>query len=182
MLRVARSYVASREAAEDVVQEAWLGVINGIDEFEERSSLKTWIFRILVNRAKTRGERESRTRPFSSLATPDEPTVDPDRFLSQGRWAGFWSAPPTSHTLPEDHALLAEVGEQVLAAIDKLPESQRIVITLRDIQGLTASEVCGLLELSDVNQRVLLHRARSSARATLERVLDKSAGFTDAPA
>ncbi len=175
MLRVARSYVATREAAEDVVQETWLGVINGIGRFEERSSLKTWIFRILVNRAKTRGERDARTRPFSSLGDPNEPTVDPGRFHTQGRWAGFWSAPPTSHSVPEDHVVQAEVGRQLLAAIDQLPESHRIVITLRDIQGLSAPEVCELLDLSEANQRVLLHRARAKARATLERVLDESA-------
>ena len=178
MLRVARSYVATREAAEDVVQETWLGVINGIGRFEERSSLKTWIFRILVNRAKTRGERDARTRPFSSLGDPNEPTVDPGRFHTQGRWAGFWSAPPTSHSVPEDHVVQAEVGRQLLAAIDQLPESHRIVITLRDIQGLSAPEVCELLDLSEANQRVLLHRARAKARATLERVLDESAGVS----
>src|SRR6266508_4832140 len=109
MLRVARSYVATREAAEDVVQETWLGVIRGLDRFEERSSLKTWIFQFLVNRAKTRGEREGRSRPFSSLqGTGDEPAVDPSRFNQHGRWAGFWSAPPTKHSLPEDHVVLAE--------------------------------------------------------------------------
>jgi RNA polymerase sigma-70 factor (ECF subfamily) len=177
MLRVARSYVASREAAEDVIQETWLGVINGLDRFEERASLKTWIFRILVNQAKTRGEREARTRPFSSLEQPDdEPAVDPGRFNARGRWAGFWSAPPTSDLVPEDHVVLAEVGEQVLAAIDHLPERQRVVITLRDIQDLSAAEVCELLGLSEVNQRVLLHRARSRARATLEQVLAEEVG------
>ena len=173
MLRVALSYVPSREAAEDVVQETWLGVLNGIDRFEQRSSLKTWIFRILVNRARTRGERESRTRPFSSLEREgEEPSVDPERF----RRDGFWSAPPTAHSLPEDHVVMAEIGRQLLAAVDALSPAQRLVITLRDIEGLPAGEVCDLLGLSESNQRVLLHRARSKARAALERVLDSSAG------
>jgi RNA polymerase sigma-70 factor (ECF subfamily) len=171
MFRIARSYVATREAAEDVVQETWLGVINGLDRFEERSSLKTWIFRILVNRARSRGEREARTRPFSSLGTTDdESAVDGSRFNSEGQWAGFWSVPPTAHSLPEDHMLQAETGEQLLAAIDGLPPTQRIVITLRDVQGLSAAEVCELLDVTPAHQRVLLHRARSKARATLEQV------------
>jgi RNA polymerase sigma-70 factor (ECF subfamily) len=176
MLRVARAYVATREAAEDVVQETWLGVIDGLGRFEERSSLKTWIFRILVNRAKTRGEREGRTRPFSSLEpVGDEPTVDPDRFYAKGRWAGFWSSPPTAHALPEDHVVMAEAGAQLLAAIDQLPPNQRLVITLRDVHGLPASDVCQLLELSESNQRVLLHRARAKARTALEAFLDERA-------
>ncbi|MEJ7584582.1 MAG: sigma factor [Acidimicrobiales bacterium] len=103
MLRVARSYVSTAEAAEDVVQETWLGVITGIDRFESRSSLRTWIFRILVNRAATRGGREARTRPFSSLANDDEPVVDPSRFVESGRWSGFWSVPPGPHSMPEQH-------------------------------------------------------------------------------
>lgn len=178
MLRVARSFVATHEAAEDVVQETWLGVITGLDRFEERASLKTWIFRILVNRAKTRGSREARTRPFSSLEPEgDEPAVDPSRFNDQGRWAGFWSSPPTPHSLPEDHVVQAEAGRQLLEAIDGLPPNQRLVITLRDVQGMSANEVCDLLDVSEVNQRVLLHRARSKARARLERFLDESASI-----
>jgi RNA polymerase sigma-70 factor (ECF subfamily) len=183
MLRVARSYVATREAAEDVVQETWLGVINGLDRFEERSSLKTWMFRILVNRAKTRGEREARSRPFSSLETldlldprVDEPAVDPSRFNTHGRWAGYWSSPPSVAALPEDSVVIAEAGERLVAAIDGLPPSQRLVITLRDVQGLSAAEVCDLLQVSEGNQRVLLHRARSKVRATLECYLDDRAG------
>jgi RNA polymerase sigma-70 factor (ECF subfamily) len=183
MLRVARSYVATREAAEDVVQETWLGVINGLARFEERSSLKTWIFRILVNRAKTRGEREARSRPFSSLESldlldphGDEPAVDPGRFNTQGRWAGLWASPPSAAPLPEDHVVIAEAGERLLAAIDALPASQRLVITLRDVQGLSAAEVCDLLQVSEGNQRVLLHRARSKARAALESYLDDRVG------
>jgi RNA polymerase sigma-70 factor (ECF subfamily) len=179
MLRVARMHVATREAAEDVVQETMLGVIQGIDRFEGRSSLRTWMFRILVNRAKTRGEREGRTRPFSSLATEldgDDPAVDPDRFVANGRWAGFWSAPPSAHHVPEARVLAAEAGDRLVAAIEALPPNQRAVLTLRDVQGFSAAEVCDLLDLSEANQRVLLHRARSKCRASLERYLDDRVG------
>jgi len=177
MIRVARLHVATRQAAEDVVQETFLGVIRGIDRFEGRSSLKTWIFRILVNRAKTRGEREGRTWPFSSLGPEldvDEAAVDPARFFEAGRWCGYWQAPPSAEHLPEAHVLASEVGERLLAAIDVLPTNQRLVITLRDVQGFSSSEVCELMAISEANQRVLLHRARSKARATLERHLDET--------
>jgi RNA polymerase sigma-70 factor (ECF subfamily) len=175
MLRVARDYVSTREAAEDVVQETWLGVIRGIDRFEGRSSLKTWLFRILVNRAKTRGERESRTVPFSSLDTGEaEPAVDPDRFIGPGhRWSGFWAVPPTRANPPEEGVLAAEAVGVLQPVIDDLPPNQRLVITLRDIEGFSAPEVCDLLGISDANQRVLLHRARSRARAAYERYLDE---------
>jgi RNA polymerase sigma-70 factor (ECF subfamily) len=176
MLRVARAYVGSRESAEDVVQETFVAIIEGIDRFEGRASLKTWVFRILVNRAKTRGERDARTVPMGSLTTEvegDEPAVDPDRFVASGRGAGCWGSPPSSGHLPEAAALAAEAGQQMLAAIDALPPAQRTVITLRDVQGLSAQEVCDLLEVSEVNQRVLLHRARSKTRAALERYLDE---------
>jgi RNA polymerase sigma-70 factor (ECF subfamily) len=178
MQRVARQYVATKEAAEDVVQETFLGVIQGIDRFEARSSLRTWVFRILVNRAKTRGEREGRARPFSSFAVgpDDEPAVDPDRFLSEGRWAGFWSAPPSAEHLPDAGVLAAELGNRLNAAVAALPPAQRTVLELRDVQGFTASEVCELLDLSEVNQRVLLHRARSKARTMLEGYLGERAG------
>lgn len=171
MLHVARGYVATREAAEDVVQETFLGVITGIATFEGRSSLKTWMFRILVNRARTRGEREGRTRPFSSLGGNDasgEPTVDPDRFAKEGRWAGYWTAPPAAGELPEASVLAAEIGEQLKAALGGLPATQRAVIELRDVLGFSSTEVCELLDVSESNQRVLLHRARARARTTLE--------------
>jgi RNA polymerase sigma-70 factor (ECF subfamily) len=172
LVRVARSYVATREAAEDVAQETWLGVIRGLPNFEGRSSLTTWIFRILVNRAKSRGQREVRSRPFSSLPAEGEgPAVDPDRFNEDGRWAGYWSSPPSAHALPEEHVVMAEAGAQILAAIERLPASQRAVITLRDIHGLSSDEVCALLDVSAANVRVLLHRARSKARAALEGLL-----------
>ena len=176
MLRVARGYVATKEAAEDVVQETWLGVIRGIDSFEERSSLKTWIFHILVNRARTRGERESRTRPFSALASAgDEPAVDPSRFIDSGRGAGFWSAPPSTQSIPEERVLAREAGALLIEAIDRLPANQQIVISLRDVQGLDSREVCELLGISEANQRVLLHRARSKVRGALEQYLERSA-------
>ncbi len=181
MLRVARSYVATKEAAEDVVQETFLGVLTGINRFEQRSSLRTWMFRILVNRAKTRGEREGRARPFSSLvagADADEPAVDPDRFLGDGRWAGYWSAPPSAEHLPDASVLAAELGGRLAEAVAALPVAQRTVLELRDVQGFTAAEVCDLLDLSEVNQRVLLHRARSKARALLEGYLDERAGVS----
>src|SRR5689334_632902 len=177
MIRVARLHVATKEAAEDVVQETFLGVIRGIDRFEGRASLKTWIFRILVNRAKTRGEREGRTRPFSSVlaeVSADEHAVDPERFLDTGRWQGYWQAPPSAQQLPEAHLLADEVGHELLGAIAALPPNQRLVITLRDVQGFSSAEVCQLLAISEANQRVLLHRARSKARATLERHLDET--------
>jgi len=174
MLRVAQMYVPSRAVAEEVVQETWLGVLTGIGRFEQRSSLRTWVYRILTNRAKTRGERERRTIPFSSLVTAeaerDDPAVDPSRFNGPGEpGAGGWSAPPDSW--PQERLLAAETLGVIQAAIDGLPEAQRTVITMRDVDGFPADEVAELLEISDVNQRVLLHRARSKVRAALEAYL-----------
>jgi RNA polymerase sigma-70 factor (ECF subfamily) len=166
LVRLAQSFVSSRAVAEEVAQETWLGVLNGIDRFEGRSSLKTWIFRILVNRAKTRGERESRSVPFSSLDDPaGEPSVDPDRFVD----AGAWSSPPRPwEGEPVERLLAGEAREVIDAAIAELPPVQRSVITLRDLEGLDADETCELLDLTDGNQRVLLHRARSRVRQALE--------------
>jgi RNA polymerase sigma-70 factor (ECF subfamily) len=172
MLRLALSFVRNRAVAEEVVQETWLGVLNGLDRFEGRSSLKTWVFRILTNRAKTRGEREGRTVPFSSLAEPGEegPSVEPERFSGPDhRWAGHWAAYPERwETVPERKLLSSEARTRIDDAIAGLPPSQRAVITLRDVTGLTSEEVCNVLELSETNQRVLLHRARSRVRAVLE--------------
>lgn len=168
LMRVARGYVSSREAAEDVVQDTFLAVVKGIEKFEGRSSVKTWMFRILVNRARTRGEREGRTRPFSSVGDDHSPTVDPDRFEKSGRWVGTWSAPPSHDVMPEASTLAAELGERLRAVIDELPPVQRTVLELRDVQGLSSSEVCELLDLTEANQRVILHRARARARALLE--------------
>jgi RNA polymerase sigma-70 factor (ECF subfamily) len=168
LMRVARSYVSTREAAEDVVQDTFVAVVKGIERFEGRSSVKTWMFRILVNRAQTRGERDGRSRPLSSLADDGSPTVDPDRFEKAGRWAGTWSSPPSHEAMPEANLLADELGGRLRAVIDELPEVQRAVLELRDVQGLSSMEVCELLDLSEANQRVLLHRARSRARAMLE--------------
>jgi RNA polymerase sigma-70 factor, ECF subfamily len=176
LVRVARMYVRERSLAEEVAQETWLAVLNAIDRFEARSSLKTWLFRILTNRAKTRGERESRSVPFSSLGDPDDPAVDPDRFRPEGeQWAGGWKEPlqPWEGD-PEERLLAGETRRLLLDTIERLPTAQRAVITLRDVEGFDAADVCNVLELSDTNQRVLLHRARSSVRRALEHYLGES--------
>jgi RNA polymerase sigma-70 factor (ECF subfamily) len=175
MLRVAQMYVRDRATAEEVVQETWLAVLNGIDRFEERSSLKTWLFRILTNRAKTRGQRDGRIVPFSSLAgarpEDDEPSVDPDRFLGpDSPHPGAWAAPPVGW--PEDRLLERETLGVIEMAIDELPEAQRDVILLRDVDGWEPMEVSEVLGITDGNQRVLLHRARSKVRAALEEYLN----------
>ena len=175
MLWVAQRYVRDRAIAEDVVQETWLAVIQGIDRFEGRSSLRTWIYRILVNRAQTRAQREGRSLPFSALGDGDEdaPAVDPSRFQSSGRGAGQWSAPPQSWAaLPEDRVESRETVDCIRMAIEALPDRQRTVIALRDIDGWTAMEVREALDISDANQRVLLHRARSKVRMACERMLE----------
>jgi RNA polymerase sigma-70 factor (ECF subfamily) len=173
MRRIALSYVRTPSVADEVVQETWLAIIQGLGRFEGRSSLKTWMYRILVNRAQSRGVREQRTTPFSSLSADDDengPTVDPDRFLPAGHAAaGYWSVTPSRFfELPEERMLAEETSALVAAAIEKLPDRQRRVITLRDIEGWDADEVCEGLELSAANQRVLLHRARAAVRAELE--------------
>jgi RNA polymerase sigma-70 factor (ECF subfamily) len=171
LVRLAQSFVASRAVAEEVAQDTWIGVLNGIGRFEGRSSLKTWIFRILVNRARTRGAREARVVPFSSLEPAgEEPSVDPDRFLGpDSRTPGGWAAPPPSwEGEPEQRLLAGEARGVIDAAIAELPVAQRQVITLRDIDGYGAEETRELLEVSDGNQRVLLHRARAKVRQALE--------------
>ncbi len=175
LLRLAMIYMPSRGVAEEVVQETWLGVLQGVDRFEGRSSLKTWIFRILINRAKTKSQREGRTIPFSQLFDPDsdsgEPAVDPERFLptDHSEWPGHWAAPPQSWGGdPEQLAMSGETMECLRQAVAKLPPGQREVITLRDIEQWSAEEVCNALVISETNQRVLLHRARSRVRKALE--------------
>jgi RNA polymerase sigma-70 factor (ECF subfamily) len=171
MLRVASVYVSSRAVAEEVVQEAWLGVLKGLAAFQGRSSLRRWIFGIVTNCARSRGVRESRTTPFSAMgpADDDEPAVDPGRFLppDHPRWPGHWSEPPTAWA--EDQVLNKESLAVVEAAIARLPVNQREVITLRDVLGWSSEEVCESLAISEGNQRVLLHRARSKVRAALEK-------------
>ena len=177
MLRVAMLFVRTRAVAEEVVQDAWVGVLNGIDRFEGRSSFKTWLFRILTNTAKTRGERESRTTPVAFLSDADlergAPSVDPERFLPAGeRWAGWWaSAPMRFDEQPESRLLASETLGIVREVVEGLPEAQKAVIAMRDIAGFTSEEVCQNLGISEGNQRVLLHRARTKVRIALEQHL-----------
>jgi RNA polymerase sigma-70 factor, ECF subfamily len=176
LVRLATSYVPNRAIAEEVAQETWLGVLQGIDRFEGRSSLRTWIFRILTNRAKRRGEQESRTLPFAAFSQPGEEDfaeVEPERFIPSGEWAGHWvSYPLNLQELPEERLLSDETRAVVQRAIDALPQHQRLVITMRDVEGWSADEVCNVLSITETNQRVLLHRARSKVRAQLERHLE----------
>jgi RNA polymerase sigma-70 factor (ECF subfamily) len=176
MLRVARRYVRSPAVAEEVVQETWLGVLNGLHRFEGRASLKTWIFRILTNRALSRAEREGRTVPMSSF----EPAVDPDRFRPEGEpYPGGWKTFPASWDgLPEERLLARETLALVGDAIAALPERQHLVILMRDIEGWSAGEVCEALEISEANQRVLLHRARSKVRRVLESYFEPGLALT----
>jgi RNA polymerase sigma-70 factor (ECF subfamily) len=171
MLRVARKYVSTQAVAEEVVQEAWLGVLRSLDRFEGRSSIKTWLYRILTNIAMSRGEREARIIPFATLAgegAGDDPAVDPSRFTAEGRWAGHWAAPPESWSSPEPRLLETEARELIDRTIAQLPEAQAIVITMCDIEGFEPEEVCNVLDISLTNQRVLLHRARARVRQALE--------------
>lgn len=189
MLRVASAYVPSRAVAEEVVQETWLAAMRGLDGFEGRSSLRTWLFGILTNLAMKGGAKERRSAPFSALAAaePDRPAVEPERFLPEDheRWPGHWALPPSRWPTPEEGLLGGEVREVVLAAIEALPAAQRTVIALRDVEGWSAEEVCEALDISAGNQRVLLHRARSTVRAAIERyhgAVERppaSAGVTD---
>src|SRR5947209_6057295 len=175
MLRLARVYVTAWVVAEEVVQETWMAVLEGLNRFEGRSSLKTWMFRILTNCAKTRAQREGRCVAFSLLASSDsdsdEPAVDPDRFQGADQeWPGHWvSLPSNWEELPEHHLLSQEIRTKIEKAIAALPPSQCEVITLRDIEGWTSEETCHFLGLSEANQRVLLHRARSKVRGALEK-------------
>src|SRR5262245_60890011 len=176
MLRLAMTWVSTRDVAEEVVQDTWMGVLRGLSRFEGRSSLRTWIFRILANRARTAGQREARSVPFASLGDPgaeaDGAAVDPDRFLAEGPHAGHWAVPPRTWAPdPSDRLLSAEALTVIRRAVDALPPSQRAVITLHDAQGFPPTEICALLEISEGNQRVLLHRARSRVRAALDAYL-----------
>jgi RNA polymerase sigma-70 factor (ECF subfamily) len=174
LLRLALVYCRSLAIAEEIVQDTWLGMIQGIDRFEGRASLKTWLFQILVNRARTRAEREGRNVSFSSFAeeaeAPGEPAVPPERFRPiDDRWPNNWALPPHSWGESADAGLLAgETMDLVKRAIAQLPSAQQQVITLRDIEGWPAEDVCNVLMISETNQRVLLHRARSRVRGALE--------------
>lgn len=179
LLRLALMYVHSRAVAEEVVQETWLGVLQGLARFEGRSSLKTWIFRILTNRAKTRGQREGRSIAFSDLASAEaglaETSVDPDQFwpADHPAWANIWVSYPRSwNELPEERLVARETLAKLRAAIAALPPAQREVITLRDIEGWSSEEICNMLIITETNQRVLLHRARAKVRRALEQYLN----------
>jgi RNA polymerase sigma-70 factor (ECF subfamily) len=163
MLRVASMYVRSQSVAQEVVQDTWLSVLRGIASFEGRSSLKTWIFRILVNSAKTRGVREKRSVPFSALSTDD--TVDPDRFFDDSPWPGGAEGRPAH---PEQRVISRETIGEAVRAIEALPDGQRQVIAMRDLHGCSSNEVCSVLGISGGNQRVQLHRARAKVKRELE--------------
>ena len=175
MKRVARGYVASDAVAEEIVQDTWMAIVTGIERFEGRSALGTWMFSILTNKAKTHSARERRALPFSSLAPADveEPAVDCDRFQKDDEaWPGHWATPPRPWQKPERRLLSLEARDRLKEALAQLPERQRLIVVLRDVEGLSAEEVCDRLELSQENQRVLLHRGRSRLRALLEAYLD----------
>jgi RNA polymerase sigma-70 factor (ECF subfamily) len=179
MLLLARGFVSTEASAEEVVQDTWLAVIRGLDGFEGRSGLRTWVYRILVNTAKTRGVKEQRTIPWSSVAGEDAgPVLDPALF--QGRseaHPGGWRAAPSAWPdgiAVEGSVLAGEVRRELRVALDKLPDRQRIVLTLRDIVGHSSQEVCELLGISQANQRVLLHRARSAARLAIASYVEGS--------
>ncbi|MFN0281004.1 MAG: RNA polymerase sigma factor [Kineosporiaceae bacterium] len=176
MLRLARTFVGTRQAAEDVVQDAWLGVVTGLARFEGRSSLRTWTFTILVNRARTRGAKEARTVAVSQLRRPDDSaascSVDPDRFQGpDGEYPSHWTslgAPTAWEHDPERGALAGEVRAVLEAALAALPPRQAAAVTLRDVVGVDSDEACVALGVSPENQRVLLHRGRAALRAALE--------------
>jgi RNA polymerase sigma-70 factor, ECF subfamily len=178
LVRLASLFVANQAVAEEVAQETWIGVLQGIDRFEGRSSFRTWLFRILTNQAKRRGQREARSIPFAAFSQADvddgEPAVAPERFLPAGdEWAGHWvSYPQNWRELPEEEFLSQETRALVQQAIAALPMNQRMVITLRDVEGFPSAEVCNALAISETYQRVLLHRARSKVRGQLEQYLE----------
>jgi RNA polymerase sigma-70 factor (ECF subfamily) len=174
LLRLSRSFVRTQASAEEVVQETWLAVLQGIDRFEQRSSFKVWLFQILTNRAKTLGQREGRTTPFSSLDADD--LQQPPELLASFRADGHWKSPPPAwdEASPEVLLLRRETRQAMEAAIQVLPPVQRAVLIMRDLEGLDAESVCSLLQISESNQRVLLHRARTQVRLLLEKHLRKT--------
>lgn len=174
LLWLVSSHVSDRSIAEEVVQETWMGVLEGLDRFEGRSSLKTWIFRIATNKAKTRGVRESRHVFFSTAAPPEDeadgPVVDPSHFRTSGHWVDYWDRypQPWDDDTPEKRFLSKEGAAYLEKAIESLPPRLRQVLVMRDVEGLDSKEVCAQLEISEANQRVLLHRARARVRQALE--------------
>ncbi|MGS0686170.1 RNA polymerase sigma factor [Nakamurella sp. GG22] len=184
MVRLAGTFVSTDASAEEVLQDTWLAVMTGVGSFEGRSSLRTWVYRILVNTAKRCAERESRTVPWSSWADDPAdnhgPTVDPDRFQSaEEQFPGHWRDWPRPWPpFPERQAMATELRAVLNGAVDGLPARQRIVVLLRDVEGYASHEVCAILDITVANQRVLLHRGRAAVRANLERYF----GTTDGPA
>lgn len=172
MLRFARNFISRADVAEEVVQETWLAVLKGLPAFEGRSSLKTWIFHILANRARTRAVREGRVIPFADLGSPEDDALDPD-MASRFAEGGGWSQPPApwESDTPESILLRQEAMDQFQTALEALPPAQRTVVTLRDVEGWSAEDACNVLQISETNQRVLLHRARTRLRRALEGVL-----------
>ena len=178
LVRLARLYVRDEAIAEELAQETWLAVLKGLSSFERRSSLKTWIFTILTNKAKTRSQREKRSLAFSDFENPasDSPTVDSDRFNDPfaEKLPNHWAAgagPVSWAGIPEELILSEETMDLIRQTIDGLPEIQRTVITLRDMEELSSQEICNILDISETNQRVLLHRARARVRQVLENYL-----------
>jgi RNA polymerase sigma-70 factor (ECF subfamily) len=177
MKRVARGYVASDAVAEEIVQDTWMAIVTGIDRFEGRSALRTWIFSILTNQAKTHSARERRALPLSCVVARDreEPAVDPDRFQKDDEaWPGHWATPPRPWQKPERRLISLEARQHLKDGLAELPDRQRLIVGLRDIDGHSAEEVCDLLGLSQENQRVLLHRGRSRLRVVLEKYFDEA--------
>lgn len=178
LVRLAASYVGSQAAAEDVAQETWAKALRSLTQFEGRSSLKTWLFRILTNTALTVAKREARSLPFSDFDSleADEPAVEPERFLpaDHPQWPGHWAAFPNPWPAdaPEDRLAQRELLTHIQRAIDALPATQRAVITLHDIEGCDSKEVCNILAIGETNQRVLLHRARTKVRRAVERYFE----------
>ena len=179
MLRTARSFVGSRAVAEEVVQETWVSALRALDRFEGRSSLRTWLFTILVNAARRQAVREGRSISLSDLARREAAVAEPefaDRLFdgSHPRWPDAWTTVVAAwDRLPEERLLAGEIREGIETAVDALPSAQRIVFSLRDLEGWSAEEVCNALSISDSNQRVLLHRSRLKVRAALERYLER---------
>jgi RNA polymerase sigma-70 factor (ECF subfamily) len=178
MTRVAMAFVPRRAVAEEVVQETWMNVVRSLDSFEERSSLRTWIYTILGNCARRRAEQEQRLLPLSEIAASeasgDDLGVGSGQFFESGRWAGMWSTAVSRwEDLPEERLVSSELRAVLLEALDALPRMQRAVITLRDVEGWLPQEVCDYLGLADGNQRILLHRARTAARSAIERYLEE---------
>lgn len=181
LFRLARTFIKNSASAEEVVQETWLAVLEGLDGFEGRSALKSWIFSILANKARTRAVRDGRMVLFSDMTSgdeDDEAAVDPSRFKA----SGYWNEPPRpwDDFTPERLLSNAEMLQHIKAALENLPEAQRAVVILRDMEGCSAEEACNILGVSETNQRVLLHRGRSRLRRALESVLS-AAGKKEAP-